>query len=136
MFGLFKKNSDSELLKTLRALPTDPGRVVDLYSQLYAESFLAFVQAGSETNLGSALFLTYPTQSQLRELPVFTSREFVLPNMPADAVLITVPGSALWPRLLDIVKTGECEAAVDPCQKHGIRLKREMILGMISKYAA
>jgi hypothetical protein len=48
----------STLLDTLKALPTDPSRVVDLYSQLYAASFLAFVQAGSEANLGSALFLT------------------------------------------------------------------------------
>ena len=126
----------STLLDTLKALPTDPYRVVDLYPQLYAASFIAFVQAGSEANLGSALFLTYPTRDEIRELPLFTGREFVLPNLPAEAVPITGPGSALWPRLLDIVKTGECEAAVGPGQKHGIRLKQEMILGMISKYAA
>jgi hypothetical protein len=126
----------SALLDTLKALPTDPSRAVDLYSQLYAASLIALVQAGSEANLGSALFLTYPTRDKIRELPLFTSREFVLANLPADAVSITVSGSALWPRLLDIVKTGECEAAVDPGQKHGIRLKREMILGMISKCAA
>jgi hypothetical protein len=124
------------LLDTLKALPTDPSRVVDLYSQLYAASFIAFVQAGTEANLGSALFLTYPTQDKIRELPLFTSREFVIPNFPAEAVPITIPGSALWPRLLDIVKTGDCEAAVDPGQEHGIRLKREVILGMILEYAA
>jgi hypothetical protein len=126
----------SALLHTLKALPTDPSRIADLYSQLYAASFIAFVQEGSESDLGSALFLTYPTQDQMRELPLFTSREFLLPNFPADAVAISISGSELWPRLLDIVKTGECEAAVDPGQKHGIRLKREMILGMISMYAA
>jgi hypothetical protein len=126
----------STLLETLKALPTDPSRVVDLYSQLYAASFIAFVQAGSQSNLGSALFLTYPTQDQIRELPLFTSRDFVLPNFPAHAVSITVPGSALWPRLLEIVKTGECEAAIDPGQRHGIRLRHDMILGMISQYAA
>lgn len=124
----------SALLETLKALPNDPSRVIDLYSQLYAASFIAFVQAGSQANLGSALFLTYPTKTQIRELPLFTCKEFVLPNFPAEAVPITVPGAALWPRLLDIVKTGECEAAVDPGQKHGIRLKQEMILGMISTY--
>ena len=125
----------SALLETLKALPTDPSRVIDLYSQLYAASLITFVQAGSEANLGSALFLTYPTQDKIRELPLFTGREFVLSSFPAEAVPITVQGSALWPRLLDIVKTGECEAAVNPGQKHGIRLKREMILGMISMYA-
>jgi hypothetical protein len=125
----------STLLDTLKALSTDPSRVVDLYPQLYSASFIAFAQIGSEANLSSALFLTYPTQDEIRELPLFTSREFVLPNFPAEAVPITVPGSALWLRLLDIVKTGECEAAVDPGQKHGIRLKQEMILGMVSKYA-
>jgi hypothetical protein len=34
----------SALLNTLKALPTDPSRVVDLYSQLYTASFIAFVQ--------------------------------------------------------------------------------------------
>lgn len=125
----------STLLNTLNALPDDPNRVIDLYSQLYAASFIALVQAGSESDLGSALFLTYPAQDQIRELPLFTHSEFVLPNFPVEAVAITVPGSALWPRLLDIVKTGECEAAVNPGQKHGIRLQHEMILGMISQFA-
>jgi hypothetical protein len=125
----------SALLETLRALPADPSRVVDLYSQLYAASFIAVVQAGTEASLSSALFLTYPTPDNIRELPVFTCREFVLPNLPAEAVSITVQGSALWPRLLAIVKAGECEAAIDPGQKHGIRLRHDMILGMISEYA-
>ena len=125
----------SALLDTLKALPTDPARAVELYSQLYAASFIVIVQAGTEASLSSALFLTYPTPDDIRELPVFSGREFVLPNLPADAVSVTVAGSALWPRLLSVVKTGECEAAVDPGQTHGIRLRHEMILGMVSQYA-
>jgi hypothetical protein len=121
-----------DLLKTLKALPTDRSRVVNLYPELYAGSFVVPVQKGSEANLGTALFLTYPTKDGIRELPVFTSLDFVLKNLPVDVAFITVTGAVLWRRLLDIVKNGECEAAVDPGQSHGIRLRQEMILGMIS----
>src|SRR4051794_12645006 len=68
----------SALLDTLKALPTDPSRVIDLYSQLYAASFITLVQAGTEARLSTALFLTYPAQDNIRELPLFTCREFVL----------------------------------------------------------
>jgi hypothetical protein len=118
-----------ELLDTLRALRADPGRAVGLYEQLYRESFFALVQAQSETDLQAYLFLNYPTADGLRELPLFTKREFVLPGMP-EASLVQINGPQLWPRLLDIVETRKLEAAVDPGQPHGIRLTREMILGM------
>ena len=123
-----------ELLDTLRALKSDPGRAVELYGQLYRESFLALVQAGSETNLQSCLFLNYPTVNGLRELPLFTKPEFVLPGMPDEALLVQLDGPQLWPRLLDVVETRVIEAAVDPGQAHGIRLTREMILGMTAQY--
>jgi hypothetical protein len=123
-----------QLLDTLRALKSNPGRAVELYEQLYRESFFALIQAGSETNLQSYLFLNYPTDDGLRELPLFTKPEFVLPGMPDEALLVQIQGPQLWARLLDIVETHEIEAAVDPGQAHGIRLTREMILGMIAQY--
>lgn len=123
---------NSDLLNTLKALPTDPSRAVNLYPELYAGSFVVPVQTGSEANLGTALFLTYPTKDGIRELPVFTSLDYVLKNLPDNVVFVTVTGAVLWRRLLDIVKAGECEAAVDPGQSHGIRLRGDMILGMIS----
>ena len=124
-----------ELLNTLRALKSDPGRAVDLYEQLYRESFFALVQSGSEANLQSYLFLNYPTADGLRELPLFTKREFVLPGMPDEALLVQIDGPDLWRRMLDIVETRKLEAAVDPGQPHGIRLTREMILGMTAEYS-
>src|SRR5258707_7240016 len=117
-----------ELLEALRALKSDPGRAVELYQQLYGASFFTLVQAGSEANLQSHLFLNYPTADGLRELPLFTKREFALPSMPDEALLVEIHGPQLWPRLLDIVETRKIEAAVDPGQPHGIRLTREMIL--------
>jgi len=123
-----------ELLNILRALKSDPGRAVELYEQLYRESFFALVQSGSETDLQRHLFLNYPTTDGLRELPLFTKHEFVLPGMPDEALLVQINGPELWPRLLDIVETRKIEAAVDPGQPHGIRLTREMILGMTAKY--
>ena len=106
---------------------------MDLYSQLYAGSFAVPVQAGSETDIATAMFLIYPTRDEIRELPIFTSDNYVLNNLPNDAVFITVMGSVLWPRLLDVVRSaGKCSVAVDPGQSHGIRLSDSMILGMIS----
>lgn len=107
---------NSDLVHTLRVIPTNPGRVVDLYRQLYASSFVVPVQAGSETDLGTALFLIYPSTDGVRELPVFTSRDYLLDNLSADAVLVTAMGDALWPRLLELVKAGDCEIAVDPAK--------------------
>jgi hypothetical protein len=109
-------------------------RIIELHAPLYAGSFLVPVRAGSEAAVASAAFYTYACRDNVRELPVFTRRDFVFADLPAAVVLISVPGSALWPRLLDIVKAGECEAAVDPGQEHGVRLRREMILGMVAEY--
>jgi hypothetical protein len=64
----------SDLLDTLKALRTDPARAIDLYRQLYAASFVVLVQAGSEADLRTALFLTCPSRDGVRELPVYFSR--------------------------------------------------------------
>ena len=124
----------NELFETLKALRSDPSRAVDLYGQLYHASFFAFVKSGSESTLDAHLFLTYPSSGDVRELPLFTLRDFVLDGFPEDALLININGPQLWLRLLEIVETGKCEAAVDPGQSHGIRLNREMILGMMAQY--
>jgi hypothetical protein len=125
---------NADLVRTLKALPTEPARVVDLYPQLYAGTFVAPVQAGSEGDLGTAAFWIYPSTDGARELPIFTSRGSLLENVPADTVLVTVKGEALWPRLLELVRAEQCEVAVDPGQSHGIRMSKEVILGMISAY--
>ena len=123
-----------ELLETLKALRSDPTQAIELYQQLYHAAFFAFVQSGSESTLEEHLFLTYPGGGDVRELPLFTVRDFVLEGFLNDALLININGPQLWPRLLEIVETGKCEAAVDPGQSHGIRLNREMILGMTAQY--
>jgi hypothetical protein len=122
------------LLETLKALCSDPSRAIDLYQQLFTASLFSLVQEGSEKTLNSSLFLTYPCGGDIRELPVFTRQEYVLTEIPDDAILIQYAGPLLWKRLLEIVETGRCEAAIDPGQPHGIRLNREMILGMVIKY--
>ena len=125
-----------DLVVTLKALSKDPSRAIDLYGQLYSASFFAIVKSGSEHSLSSSLFLTYPSVDEIRELPVFTLQEYVLADIPQETTRIHVDGPHLWGRMLDIVETGKCEVAVDPGQVHGIRLNREMILGMVSKYGA
>ena len=124
---------NTDLLVTLKELPTDPSRAVDLYCQLYAGSFVVPVQAGSERDFSTAMFLIYPTPDRIQELPIFTSHDYVLKNLPGDVVFVTVVGAVLWPRLLDVIRAaGGCQVAGGPGQSHGIRLSDGMILGMIS----
>ena len=62
---------------------------------------------------------------------VSQSRERFESGRPAR---VKVGGEEMWPRLLDVVRTGDCEVAVDPGEKHGVRITREMILGMANTY--
>jgi type III secretion system (T3SS) SseB-like protein len=130
---------NSELLKTLKGLRADPTLAVDLYPQLFNAQFWVLVQQSSGP-IEDAMFLTYPTKDGIQELPVFTDSNHKLLvellSLAADAEVLPVEGDRLWPRLLDVVKTKVCEAAVDPRDVYGIRLTREMILGMVNKYGS
>jgi hypothetical protein len=119
----------------LKKLKNDPTYAIQLYEELYSAKFLTLVRPDSERDLETMEFLTYPTVDEVAELPIFTSPDFVIdfPSMPTTTV--EVAGEKLWPRLLEVVKTGSLEVAVDPGQHHGIRLNNQMILGMISMYA-
>jgi hypothetical protein len=123
------------LIQTLKNLRKDPTQVKVLYEQLYHSRFLALVRPGTEGQLHTLEFVTYSTEDRISELPIFTCDAFVLDLAPTQVTLVELSGKELWPTLLDIVNTGRIEAAVDPGQKHGIRLTKEMILGMISMYA-
>jgi hypothetical protein len=80
-------------------------------------------------------FLTYNTQDGIRELPLFTNDIFILNSLTKEALTVQVSGRPFWARLLDIIETGVCEVAVNPGQNHGIRLTKEIILGMIASYS-
>jgi hypothetical protein len=128
---------NSNLVRTLKALQEDPARVVELYPQLYAGTFLVPVQVGSEDDIETAQFMIYPCTDGPLEVPVFTSTDYVFENLPAAAVLVTARGKALWPQLLELLRSEdlrECGVAVDPGQSHGFRLRKETILGMIRAY--
>ncbi|HTS17784.1 MAG TPA: SseB family protein [Verrucomicrobiae bacterium] len=128
---------NEELLRTLRGLPKDPTLAVILYKQLFEGRYWALVQKPGG-DLARMLFLTYPTRDGLRELPVFTAQDRRLLSKfsteEPGAMTAELEGRSMWPRMLDIVKTRECEVAVDPTEQYGIRLTREMILAMISMY--
>jgi hypothetical protein len=122
-------------INILKELKIDPTLVVHLYKILYCAKFLTLVRPGSETDLASMEFLTYPTVDEIAELPIFTSTDFVIDFPSIANAIAEVSGEKLWPRLLEVVKTGSLEVSVDPGQDHGIRLNTQMILGMISVYA-
>ena len=123
---------NAELLRLLKAFRADPPLVVQLYESLFFGRF--WVLAQQPADVSQILFLTYPTASGVRELPVFTAADSpMLTKLSAEsgAAVIEVDGISLWPRLLEIVKTGETEAAVDVGEPYSIRLNLQMILTMI-----
>jgi hypothetical protein len=122
------------LLDTLNGLKSDPTLFLKLYRQLFESKFYALVRKGTEDILNKAEFLTYITEDNLRELPLFISDKFIIDDLSTEAIPIQVGGQLLWSRLLDIVETGKCEIAINPGQSHGIRLTKEIILGMIENY--
>jgi len=128
---------NKSLIKTLCDFRNDVTLVIGLYQQLFNSRFCVLAKKPAE-DLQTMLFLTYPTKDGIRELPVFTEphRDLLL-NLSTellDAITIEIDGKDLWPKMLDIVKTDECEVAIDPGEHYGIRLTQEMILGMVCQY--
>jgi len=126
-----------DLVETLKALRNDVSVVVHLYKQLYDATLIAIVQPGTEKSLTAMAFLSYDTESGIRELPLFSSIEAVndFHAAPPDAILVSMTGSVLWPRLLEVLPEDDsCQAAVDPIRDHGIRLTYAMVLGMVGQY--
>jgi hypothetical protein len=125
---------NEELVATLEALRGDPAAAVELYDQLLAARLLALVQ-DPHAPLASMLFLTYDTPDGVRELPLFTSPAATLLadlQEQSGAAAVEFEGPVLWRRLLDVIDTGHCEAAVDPGEARGVRINREAALGMVS----
>ncbi len=131
MFNLFKKQS---LLNTLRGLKQDPTLVVKLYKQLFEAEYFLLVRKGAEQSLNKTEFLIYDSKDKIKELPLFTTRKFIIKNLSSDTLVVKNGGQLFWVRLLDVVETGKCEIAIDPEQEHSVRLTKEMILGMIANY--
>ena len=126
------------LLATLRALKTDPTQAVVLYEQLFQAHLIALVEDPRQP-LSSLNFLTYPSGGGISELPLFTSpRQGLLAGLcqQTGATPLSLHGPALWTRLLDVLGGSQLQAAVDPGEAHGIRVTREMALGMVKKYGA
>jgi hypothetical protein len=128
-------NLNAELLRLLKAFRADPSLVIRLYENLFFGRFWVLVQQLAD--ISQMAFLSYPTADGMRELPLFTA-----PDRPTLLRLVTesaaspveIDGISLWPRLVEIVKTGETEAAVDPGESYAIRLNLQMILTMIRVY--
>ena len=123
---------NAELVRLLRAFRSDPPLVIQLYEKLFFGRFWMLAQEPAA--ISQMAFLTYPTADGIRELPVFTAPDrATLARLVAEsgAKPVEVEGISLWPRLLDIVKTGETEAAVDAGENYSIRLNLQMILTMV-----
>jgi len=129
---------NEKLIATLGRLQSDPSVVVELYAQLYVSSFWVLSQASA--NVEPMQFLTYATDDDSRELPAFTlsSRSMLTDlarQVPATQIQ-EVEGPFFWARVLLLLQFGSFFVAVDPGERHGIRLSREMILGMVTMQSA
>ena len=123
---------NAELVWLLKAFRADPPLVVQLYESLFFGRF--WILAERAASISELSFLTYPSAEGVRELPVFTAADrSTLATLAAEsgAAAVEVDGISLWPRMLEIVKTGDTEVAVDPGEGHGIRLDLQMILTMV-----
>jgi hypothetical protein len=123
---------NAELLRLLKDFRADPALVIQLYESLFFGRFWVLAQQPAE--ISQIAFLTYPTVAGIQELPVFTAPDRpTLARLAAESggTVVEVDGISLWSRLLEIVKTGEVEAAVDPGESYGVRLNLQMILSMI-----
>ncbi|HEY2711219.1 MAG TPA: hypothetical protein VGI60_01795 [Chthoniobacterales bacterium] len=123
---------NAELLRLLKAFRADPPLVVQLYEALFFGRF--WVLAQEPADISRMAFLTYPTKGSVRELPIFTAPDRpALTELAAEsgAASLEIDGISLWPRLLEIVKTGETEAAVDAGESYAIRVNWQMILMML-----
>ena len=129
---------NEKLLDTLHRIPSDPAAVVDLYRRLFESRFFVLTQRPAG-KIEQMQFLTYPTEDGSRELPVFTARKREvltgLSGQVAEAEVQEVKGPKLWARVLQLLETDDCFVAVDPGEKHGIRLTKQMILGMVNLHA-
>jgi SseB protein N-terminal domain len=127
---------NKDLVASLQALRRDPAVVGTLYQQLFEATLLVLVvDPAAEPRHMS--FLTYPSADATRELPVFRCHGRVLLQRllsESDAQAVAVNGRELWPRMLDIVETGACEVAIDAGEDHGIRINREILLGMVNSF--
>ena len=131
-----QEDLNPQLIETLKGLPKDPALTADLYPQLFQAHFLTLVQ-NPHAAIEELLFLTYPAKDGIRELPVFTASKHKmlrrLISQASDVSLYPIEGKQLWPRLLGIVKAGDCQVAVDPGEPHTIRLTYQAILDMVRK---
>jgi hypothetical protein len=130
-----KSELNDQLVSTLIAMRTDVSVVARLYELLYKAIFVAIVESGTEETLDTMSFLICDIYDGTRELPLFTSKDIAaeFPRI-GESTLVDIPGSRLWPRLLDVLPDDSCQASVDPTREYGIRLTRAMVLGMIGEY--
>jgi hypothetical protein len=84
---------NTALIATLKALRDDPSRVLELYAQLYAGTFIALVRQGSESSVGTMQFLAYPSSGGVSEVPVFTTTGYVLSGLSSDAIEVCLSGA-------------------------------------------
>ena len=124
----------SSLNEILFNLRSDPTLAIKLYEELYISKFFVLIRPGTQHKVELMEFVTYQSEDEIKELPIFTSNDFIIEFPDAQYSIVEVNGKVLWPRLLEIIKPGISEVSVNPGQNHCIRLNNSMILGMISMY--
>jgi hypothetical protein len=122
------------LLETLRNLSNRASRSTALFEQLAFGSFVALVTPGTEGSIEQMQFVATES-SGVVIIPLFTSMGVCKSiKLQTEDLPVTLPGSQLWPRLLDHLQDGKVLAAVDPATPHGIVLTADEVSMMIARY--
>ena len=122
------------LTEILIELKTNPIVVLKLYEKLFGANLFAIIRKGTETNLNICEFSSYETPDEIYEIPLFTENKFLFESFSEDAIVIEFCGLLLWQRLIQILENKNIRIAINPGQTHGIRLTKEMVLGMVNVY--
>ena len=128
---------NQQLVDKLKELLKDPTIALEIYEQLFNADLIALVFDPKATH-DRLSFLTYETTDGLCGLPVFTSNQTVLlSSLEAESTAkrLTLNGHQLWPILLKQAEDINCQIEIDAGEDYGIRLSKEMLLGMIAMYA-
>lgn len=121
----------NSLVDLLIKFKTDPTVVVELYPQLAVASFTIIVRKDLDPE--TIEFRVYPSKKDISCVPLFTSRQTVLPELlDKTSETMNIRGPELWGILADLTAQDEkLEIELDPGQNHGIRIGRTVLLGIL-----
>jgi hypothetical protein len=123
------------LTDTLNRLKTNPTLVIELYEQIFNAKFFTVVRKGSEEYpFGDMQLAIYNAPDGVNEFFLFTEEKLVPAILLEQNSIIKVFGQSFWSKIYLMMVKAKFQVTINPIGVNGIRLTKEMILGMIGQY--